>query len=214
MSDASAIYDWLVEVPVATSRNAEDVHAVASIVALAAEETKSGRAFPDGMGLRGAELRDLIALFFPHALELLEQWGPDAPVVISEDEGCLRELLARHATHRTRFQTQLAAIIAHRSMRPNHLWQDMGLRDRRELSALMARHFAPLAARNKGNMKWKKFFYRQICRDEGFRLCTSPTCSECDDFAGCFGDESGESLLARIRRDIELLVNIRPPLTP
>jgi hypothetical protein len=42
-----------------------------------------------------------------------------------------------------------------------------------------------------------------ICRDEGFRLCTAPSCSECDDFDVCFGGESGESLLTRIRRDAE-----------
>ena len=48
-------------------------------------------------------------------------------------------------------------------------------------------------------MKWKKFFYRMICRDEGYRLCTAPSCAECDDFQVCFGDESGESLMARTR---------------
>jgi nitrogen fixation protein NifQ len=64
----------------------------------------------------------------------------------------------------------------------------------------MRLHFAPLALRNSRDMKWKKFLYRMICRDEGYRLCTTPICSECDDFAMCFGDESGESLLARNRR--------------
>ena len=49
-------------------------------------------------------------------------------------------------------------------------------------------------------MKWKKFFYRTICRDEGYMLCAAPSCAECDDFEICFGEESGESLLARARR--------------
>jgi nitrogen fixation protein NifQ len=52
-------------------------------------------------------------------------------------------------------------------------------------------------------MKWKKFFFRMICKDEGFRLCSAPSCAECDDFSLCFGDESGESLLARSRREAE-----------
>jgi nitrogen fixation protein NifQ len=65
------------------------------------------------------------------------------------------------------------------------------------------RHFAPLAIRNNQDMKWKKFFYRMICRDEGFRLCAAPCCSECGDFENCFGDESGESLLARTRFHID-----------
>ena len=35
----------------------------------------------------------------------------------------------------------------------------------------MLRHFAELARRNNPDMKWKKFFYRMICRDEGFSMC-------------------------------------------
>ena len=36
-----------------------------------------------------------------------------------------------------------------------------------------------------------------ICADASYTLCTAPSCAECDDFAGCFGEETGESLLAR-----------------
>jgi nitrogen fixation protein NifQ len=52
-------------------------------------------------------------------------------------------------------------------------------------------------------MKWKKFFYRLICQDEDSRMCLAPSCSECCDFEGCFGDESGESILARTRLGLE-----------
>jgi nitrogen fixation protein NifQ len=97
----------------------------------------------------------------------------------------------------------LAIVVARRAMRPNHLWQDLGLTNRGELSALMRRHFAPLALRNRQDMKWKKFFYRMICSDDSYRLCVAPSCSECSDFNGCFGDESGESLLARVRLQYE-----------
>ena len=67
----------------------------------------------------------------------------------------------------------------------------------------MTRHFKPLALRNTGDMKWKKFFYRLICADASYTLCTAPSCAECDDFEGCFGEETGESLLARTRRNAE-----------
>ena len=53
-------------------------------------------------------------------------------------------------------------------------------------------------------MKWKKFFYRTICRDEGYTLCAAPSCAECEDFDNCFGEEGGESLLARARKQAEL----------
>jgi nitrogen fixation protein NifQ len=103
-------------------------------------------------------------------------------------------------------QRHLAAMIARRCKQPHHLWQDLGLNNRGELSLLMSRHFAGLAARNRNDMKWKKFLYRMVCRSEGFSLCLSPVCSECDDFANCFGAEDGESLLARLRNGQELRV--------
>jgi nitrogen fixation protein NifQ len=205
--ETAAVYNWLIGVPGA-SCSPDDAHAVASMIAMAVRETELGGALTVGLGIAGAELRDLISSLFPHAIHLLERFGLDAKVSVSEDESCLRELLSRHSTSGTRLELRLAAMIARRAMRSNHLWQDVGLRGRHELSALMARHFAPLAIRNNRDMKWKKFFYRMICRDEGFRLCTAPSCSECDDFAVCFGDESGESLLARIRRDAEMPVQI------
>jgi nitrogen fixation protein NifQ len=94
-------------------------------------------------------------------------------------------------------------MIARRAMEPDHLWQDLGLRDRGELSALLHRHFAPLARQNTDNMKWKRFFYRMICDSEGFALCTTPICSDCTDFDMCFGEETGEARLARNRRQDE-----------
>jgi nitrogen fixation protein NifQ len=204
--ETNAIYNWLIDAPLSCA--ADDAHVVASVIAMSVREAESGSTLAAGVGLAGAELRDLIGTLFPHATSLLERYGLDAGVFLSDDERSLRELLSRHTTSGSWIELRLASMISRRAMRPNHLWQDVGLRCRRELSELMMRHFAPLAMRNHRDMKWKKFFYRMICRDEGFRLCTAPSCSECDDFAVCFGDESGESLLARIRRDAETLVHI------
>ena len=75
------------------------------------------------------------------------------------------------------------------------MWQDLGLGSRDELNALIRRHFPRLHAKNRNNMKWKKFFYRQICADHSFSLCLAPTCAECSDFAACFGAEEGEALV-------------------
>jgi nitrogen fixation protein NifQ len=91
-------------------------------------------------------------------------------------------------------------MVARRSMEANHLWEDLGLRERAELSRLLQRHFAPLAERNTRNMRWKRFFYRSMCEDDGFVMCTTPVCTECADFHSCFGDESGESRMAARRR--------------
>jgi len=203
--DANAIYAWLTDGGESARHDPFDTHALASVLAVAITEAKTrGVHLSESTGLTLTELTHLLSETFPHALSFLDQMGAGMGLEVSDDERCLRDLLARFTTHRTPFQRHLAALIAKRAMRPNHLWQDVGLRSRAELSELLSRHFAPLANRNVNNMKWKKFFYRMICRDEGFRLCTAPSCAECDDFSVCFGDESGESLLARNRRNAEL----------
>ena len=67
----------------------------------------------------------------------------------------------------------MAWRVALASLGNNHLWQDMGLASRAELSELLGRHFPGLVAKNTGNMKWKKFFYRQLCEREGLSICRS-----------------------------------------
>lgn len=202
--EPTVIYAWLMDGREALG-DPFDAHVLASMLALAITETKAGGlSISEATGLTAPALTDMMAAAFPYALPLLDGHGSCAELIIPDDERCLRELLMRFTTHRTPFEIRLAALVARRAMRPNHLWQDCGLRSRSELSELLHRHFTPLASRNVNNMKWKKFLYRMICRDEEFRLCTAPSCAECDDFSMCFSDESGESLLARNRRQSEL----------
>ena len=72
----------------------------------------------------------------------------------------------------------------------DHLWQDLGLSDRDELSRLMQLNFPALAQANSGDMKWKKFLYRQLCEREGIYVCPAPSCGVCADHARCFGPET------------------------
>ena len=180
-----------------------DAHVVASILAISfGEAVAEGRALTSAAGLPSEQLNALVAQVFPNAAPW-RFFAPAGDVERSADEACLFDLLASCATSRTVFEARLAAMIARRAQRPNHLWQDLGLHGRRDLSELMTRHFKPLAMRNKQDMKWKKFFYRIICADAAYALCTAPSCGECDDFDHCFGEETGESLLARSRRGHE-----------
>jgi nitrogen fixation protein NifQ len=180
-----------------------DAHIVRCIAALSlAESADTGQPFLSCVGLDGAEFRALAAQFFPGAA-LFPAFEPDAVTTRGDDEACLLDLLRRCATTRSPFEMLLAGMVARRAQRPNHLWQDLGLGNRRELSRLMNQHFKPLAVRNTADMKWKKYLYRTICRDTGYSLCTAPSCGECNDFEACFGEESGESFLARARRKAE-----------
>jgi nitrogen fixation protein NifQ len=198
-----AIYHLLHRANAATVFDPFDGHVLACVFAAGVSECHAGGLFTDALGLSGAALRGTIDRYFPGTLEKLEAFGLDSEPVIGDDERCLRELLWRFRTAPSRLNSLMTLLVARRATRPNHLWQDLGLMNRNELSRLMQRHFAQLASRNTQDMKWKKFFYRMICREDGFRMCLAPSCSECGDFNGCFGDESGESLLARVRHGLE-----------
>ncbi len=176
-----------------------DGHVLASIFAAGVAGCTAGGSLPHAVGIGGDELRRTIDTYFPGAIASLEGYGLDELPVVEDDERCLRELLWRSRTSAAPLTSLLSVLVSRRAAEPNHLWQDLGLANRGELSRLMQRHFAPLARRNTQDMKWKKFFFRMICREDGYSLCTVPCCSECNDFQACFGDESGESLLARVR---------------
>lgn len=83
----------------------------------------------------------------------------------------------------------VAHVVGQASLRHDHLWQDLHLPSRRELTLLMSHWFPTLAARNDRDMKWKKFLYKQLCDRAEISVCRAPSCSVCTDHAQCFGPE-------------------------
>ncbi len=83
----------------------------------------------------------------------------------------------------------MARIVAYGCAGRDHLWQDLGLANRDELSILMQATFPALAALNTGDMKWKKFIYRHYCQRDGIYVCPAPSCGECADYGKCFAPE-------------------------
>jgi len=155
----------------------------------------------DRLGLGGDALDSLqryLQLSWDHTVVLERRKEP-------EDEECMvRELLAQSYTFDGPVGPWLAGILARRALEPNHLWEDLGLAARADLSKLLLRHFGALAGKNTRNMRWKKFLYRALCEAEGFSMCPSPTCDACPEFDICYGDESGESALARNARQAKI----------
>lgn len=178
-----------------------DRHILASILAVAAMEDD---AVAEKTGLVAADLATLIEQWFPRARHVVAAWCRQAGQADDDEIAMVRDLLLANRSTEGEVGRWLAAMIARRSMEPNHLWEDLGLRDRSELSRLLSRHFAPIADRNTKNMRWKRFFYRALCEDDGLVMCSTPVCSRCGDFDICFGDESGESRLAYRRRALAL----------
>ncbi len=101
----------------------------------------------------------------------------------------LRSLLLDHRANADISEEWIADIVVAACMGANHLWQDLGLWSRRDLSGLVVANFPALAAKNDRNMKWKKFFYKQLCILEDLYICRSPSCQMCVDYPECFCPE-------------------------
>lgn len=102
----------------------------------------------------------------------------------------LLELLLEYRAVPDAAAARLCHFIATAALGENHLWQDMQLPDRDALSRLLRENFPALAAKNVNNMKWKKFFYRELCARAEVPICKSPHCAACCDYAVCFGPET------------------------
>ncbi|HMW46807.1 MAG TPA: nitrogen fixation protein NifQ [Cellvibrionaceae bacterium] len=101
----------------------------------------------------------------------------------------LRNLVNAFAANTEVLQLQLAEIIAAGCLGGDHLWRDLGFTQRSELSEFMLQNFPALAALNTNDMKWKKFFYKQLCELGGGYVCRSPSCEACTAYSDCFGSE-------------------------
>jgi len=162
-----------------------------------AESKRLGSSVESRLGLDGERLS--AAAEFVH-MDLFLSPSQSARTEEDEEEEMIRQILLQNHSGPQQVSEWLAYVVARRGMEPNHLWEDLGLAERSDLTKLLLRHFAPLACKNTRNMRWKRFLYRSLCEAEGFSMCPSPTCDACSEFHVCYGDDSGESVMARNNR--------------
>lgn len=138
----------------------------------------------------------LLDRYFPGAAPSSLQLDVSAPdqvvcTALSEQEyGELLALLREHRRDDSEENAWIAQAMASACAGHNHLWQDMGLPSREVLSLLIRRYFPVLFYKNHSNMKWKKFFYKQLCNLAEVQMCKAPSCGVCSDYTQCFGSES------------------------
>lgn len=148
-------------------------------------------------GLGANDTRHLMTRWFPGADALLDlDWrllvGAHRVEPRADEIEDLVPLLLDHAAGAPEVGEELrwvAHAVAQACLESNHLWQDLQLPSRRELTALFARWFPALAAKNQNDMKWKKFLYKQLCEREELLVCKAPSCQVCADRPLCFGAE-------------------------
>ena len=147
-------------------------------------------AMPQWLGMGETEYLAMMARHFPatDAYALITARNRIDPQR-AEELGDLRRLLMENRSGRSESERWMVEILIAGCMGNDHLWQDLGLWQRADLSKLMRDNFEPLAMRNDRDMKWKKFLYKRLCEAEGVYVCRSPSCEVCVDYADCFGSE-------------------------
>jgi nitrogen fixation protein NifQ len=145
---------------------------------------------PDCLGLETGQFNALKEHFFP-GCRLPEQATSGSKLdfkrMLERDD--LVNLLKQFSQPGILETDWIIGVIVAGCLGSDHLWQDLGLWSRSQLSAMLQYNFPELAAKNDKDMKWKKFLYKQLCEAEGLYLCRAPSCSVCIDYPKCYGSE-------------------------
>jgi len=159
------------------------------------ESAASGHlpAFAQWLGLPPGAFRVMLDQCFPGAAAA--GWTPEAPSVDAFAPPCefadlVDMLWDGRSPGRDEPETRWAAhALASGCFGGGHLWEDMGLSGRDDVSRLLGEHFSPVFIANTADMKWKKFFYHRVCARLDLHPCPEPSCSRCDHYASCHGAE-------------------------
>jgi len=146
---------------------------------------------PAWLGLKdAAEFQRFLNWYFPTMTwpdESLLRMPLSSEQLAEQDD--LLDFMLNYRVGKHTSEFWMAEIIAAACLGSDHLWRDLGLWSRDDLTELIALYFPSLAELNNQNMKWKKFLYRQLCMMDGSYTCRSPSCEVCIDYGNCFGPE-------------------------
>ncbi|MCP2515013.1 MAG: nitrogen fixation protein NifQ [Achromobacter mucicolens] len=149
-------------------------------------------------GLSPAELKDLLDYLFPGALTgfdtslsaLREQFAAYVGKGANDPQPgftlLMRVLLDAYRAPGPETTQWVSSILAHACLRPDHLWRDLGLSGREDVTVLLARHYPGLVSRNVDNMRWKKFLAYSACEHAGLPAAAAPGCGDCEDSEFCY----------------------------
>lgn len=156
---------------------------------VAAREVRGERAL---LGLSAATLGALAARHFAAAGGALAAPQHDALLVLDEAHAAfvaaMRDFLVGLAAPEVDADDArcLATILAHACLRPDHLWRDLGLSGRDDVTQMLTRFFPELVVRNTDNLRWKKLLARELALSVGGVPGPAPGCPGCEDFGFCF----------------------------
>lgn len=151
-------------------------------------------ALPPQLGLSHTDFNHMLELAFANAPEGIQDNSNaekralyQTLAELRRDETAeLSQLLDRYAESQRFYTKQAVAVIAAACLGSAHLWSDLGLPERPRLSEMIRYYFPELFTLNNRNMRWKRFFYKQLCEQGGDYVCRAPSCEECSSYSECF----------------------------
>ncbi len=162
-------------------------------------------AIPYGLGLDACVYRKLLqTINDPLIYALDEQWHQPINSALRRRSNTITELTKMRIAERNALvdllfhasniavpnAVQAAIVVATACLSPSHLWKTLGLENREQLRTWLSHNFPTLVAENTQNMRWKRFFYLQLCKTEGDYVCRAPSCDACTSLRDCFsGDD-------------------------
>lgn len=111
-------------------------------------------------------------------------------------------LLWQHRAHDDAWTRLTAGAIGSACFGEHHLWQDLDLSGRSEVSALLKRHFPALAAGNTRGLRWKRYLFLRLGDTLGIEDLKPPRCDGCDDFQVCFPPAGEPASSIAIKRSV------------
>ena len=145
---------------------------------------------PDNLGLPPKEFQLLMWRYFPgYYLTGAAVSGIKADFSRMLEKQDLEQFLRRFVAVQSELSESLISMLVAACLGSDHLWQDLGVWSRKDLSGLLGHNFPQLTLLNHKDMKWKKFLYKQLCEAEGIYVCRAPSCEVCKDYPHCFGAE-------------------------
>ncbi|VVE45166.1 NifQ family protein [Pandoraea pneumonica] len=108
---------------------------------------------------------------------------PERAARLGLSGAALGELLRRHFAP---VPADMATILATACLRPDHLWRDLGLSGRDDVTALLTHFFPTLAAENTLNLRWKRFLAEACAQAYGRAAAPAPGCPGCEAFGECY----------------------------
>ena len=175
-----------------------DVHVFASIIAVAAAQ---GSAVHAHLGLSIGDFRALLDRRFPGACDVFCACDMEHSYGEDDEVAMVRGLLLAYRS--TEGEESRWLRIDDRTAR-GRTQPSVGRSGSAQSSGAIATARAPLCAACGAEYPQhalEAFLLSHVVPEaDGMVLCTTPVCRDCTDFDHCFGEETGESRLARTRR--------------